>query len=83
MSLSRKPVVDLCSQISSCPKLCNILLCNGGSHPSIFRAESGHDGEAWSNEVEPWVLELEVGVAVEKFGVKKDGPWFLYKGSRS
>ena len=27
------------------------------------------------------VLELEVEEAKEKFGVKKDGPWFLYKGS--
>ena len=61
MSLSRKPVVDLYNQISGYPKLCNILLCNGGSQPSALGAGSGHDGKAESNGVEPWVLELGVG----------------------
>ena len=42
-----------------------------GSHPSALRAGPGHDGEAWSSEVEPWVLELEVGKAKERFGVKR------------
>ena len=63
MSLSRKPVVDLCGQISGCPKFCNILLYNRGSHPSTLRAGSRQDGKAESNGVEPWVLELGVGEA--------------------
>lgn len=66
MSLSRKPVVDLCGQISSCPKLCDILLCNGGSHPSALGAGSRHDGKAESNGVKSWVQELGVGKAKEK-----------------
>ena len=81
LSLSRKPVGDLHGQVSGRPKLCDILLCNGGSHPPTLRAGSGHDGEAWSNGVKPWVLGLEVGEVEERFGVNKDGPWLLYKGS--
>ena len=83
LSLSRKPVGDLRGQVSGCPKLHNVLLCNRGSHPSALWAGSGHDWEARGNEVKPWVLELEVGEIEEKFGVKKDVPWFLYKGSRN
>ena len=64
-------MVDLCGEISGRPKLCDILLCNGGSHPSALGARSEHDGKAESNGVEPWVLELGVGKAEEKFGVKK------------
>ena len=73
-------MVDLCGQISGVLKLCDILLYNGGSHPSALGAGSGHDGKAESNVVKPWVLELEVGKAEERIGTK-EGPWFLYKGS--
>ena len=38
-------------------------------------------GKLRATKSNPWVLELEDGEAEEKFGVKKDGPWFLYKGS--
>jgi len=64
-------VVDLHGQVCGRSKLRNILLCNGGNHPSALRAGSGHNGESCSNEVEPWVLELKLGEAEEKFGVKK------------
>ena len=70
MSFRQKPVRDLRNQVSGRSKLCDILLCNGGGHPSTLRVGSGHDGEAWSNEVEPWVLKLEVGRVEERFGVK-------------
>ena len=40
-------------------------------------------GKLGATKSKPWVLELEVGVAEDKFGVKKDGPWFLYKGTRN
>ena len=62
-------MVDLRSQVSGRRKLCNILLHDGGSHPSTLRAGSGHDGESSSNEVKPWVLKLEVGKVEERFGV--------------
>ena len=38
-------------------------------------------GKFGETNSKPWVLELEVGEAEEKFGIKKDDPRFLYKGS--
>ena len=69
---------DLRGQVSGRPELRHILLYNRGSHPSALWAGSRHDWEAWDNEVEPWTLELEVGRAEERFGIKRDGPWLLY-----
>ena len=62
---------DLRGQVSGRPKLRNVLLCNRGSHPSALWAGSGHDWEARNNEVEPWVLELEVGEVEERVDVKE------------
>ena len=64
---------DLRGQVSGRTKLRNVLLCNGGSHTSALRAGFRHDWEAWYNEVEPWMLELEVGRAKEKVGAKPGG----------
>ena len=46
---SRKPMLDVGSQISAPPKLCNVLLCDQGGHPPALRVGSGHDWEAWND----------------------------------
>ena len=38
----RKPVRDVCGQVSSRPELCNVLLRNGRGRPSALKAGSGH-----------------------------------------
>ena len=41
---SRKPVLDICGQVSDLPKLCNVLLLNRGGHPPALRVRFGHIG---------------------------------------
>ena len=46
-----------------------------------MRAGSGHDWEAQSNQIEPWVLELKLGEVEGRVGVRKKRQVLaLYKG---
>ena len=51
-----KPMEDFCGQISCCPKLRNILLCDRRSHPPALTAGSEHDWGWWRWEPEGWNL---------------------------
>ena len=75
---SRKPVLDVGSQISDLPKLRNVPLLNRGGHPPAL-VGSGHGGGSGVLEFGFRVLELEMrkGARVVE---KRDRPRPLYKG---
>ena len=62
---------DFHGQVSCRPELHDILLYDRGSHPPALRAGSGHDLDARSDYLEPWVLELKVGEVEGRLGIKE------------
>ena len=76
---SRKPVLDVGSQISDLPKPRNVLLFDRGGHPPALRVGSGHIGGSGVFEFGSRVLELEMrkGTRVVE---KRYRPRLLYKG---
>ena len=76
---SRKPVLDICGQVSDLPKPRNVLLFDRGGHPLAFRVGSGHIGGSGVLELRSWVLELEVREGAREVE-KRHRPRPLYKG---
>ena len=76
---SRKPVLDVGSQISDLPKPRNVLLLVRGGHPPALRVGSGHIGGSGVLELGSWVLELEVREGAREVE-KRRRPRPLYKG---
>ena len=76
---SRKPMLDICGQVSDLPKLHNVVLLNRGGHPLALRDGSGHVGGSGVLKLGFRVLELEMrkGTRVVE---KRDRPRRLYKG---
>lgn len=64
---------DFRDQVSCLPELHDILLYDAGRHPPALRAGSGHDWEARSDWLEPWMLELEEGKVEERLGIEEIG----------
>ena len=59
LPFGRKPVRDVCGQVSGLPKLRNVLLRDGGGHP--LASHSGHAWNGFTEKVRTWALELERG----------------------
>ena len=82
LPFSREPVRDVYDQVSGLPKLCDVLLLNGGGHPLASR--SGHAWNGFTEKVRTWALELKQGRMDEqrrkKAWVKKGESLSLYKG---
>src|SRR3954469_13699205 len=69
-----KPVRDVLGQISGVPKLFDLTLRNGGSHPLATR--SGHRWSRLGKKERTWALELECaedGWAKDEEGVGERG----------
>ena len=75
---SRKPVLDVGSQVSDLPKLRNVVLLDRGGHPPALRDGSGHIGGSGVLELRSRVLELEVREGAREVE-KRHRPRPLYK----
>ena len=85
LPFGRKPMRDVCGQVSGLPKLRDVLLHNGGGHPHAFR--SGHVRNDFAENMKAWALELDRERMDEqrkkKAWVKKGESLSLYKGGRN
>ena len=57
LPFGRKPMHDVPGQVSSLPKLRDVLLRKGGGHP--FASRSGHAWNGFMEKVRTWALELK------------------------